>query len=169
MSVYLGADPGLSGALATYDSVTNQVLTYDVPTFTVTRNKGQRKEIDVVQLASIVDNIATKLVIARCAFEWPNAMPKQGTASAHTFGLVTGQLHGIVVANMIPVTRVQPFVWKRWYGLNADKDAARRLASSKFPADAGQWARAKDDGRAEAALLALYACRLDMQEQGLMQ
>jgi crossover junction endodeoxyribonuclease RuvC len=40
--------------------------------------------------------------------------------------------------------------------LTSDKDAARGVAIQRFPAMAGAFARKKDDGRAEAALIALY-------------
>ena len=38
----------------------------------------------------------------------------------------------------------------------ADKDGARARASQLLPWAAHQWARAKDDGKAEASLIALY-------------
>ena len=47
--------------------------------------------------------------------------------------------------------------WKAALNLSSAKSASREQASLTFPDDAAQWARVKDDGRAEAALLAWYA------------
>lgn len=39
------------------------------------------------------------------------------------------------------------------------KDGSRARASELMPRHAGQWVRVKDDGRAEAALIALHGMR----------
>ena len=49
--------------------------------------------------------------------------------------------------------------WKRALGVQKSKDAARARASQLLPAAAAQWGLRKHDGRAEAALLALYGAR----------
>jgi hypothetical protein len=43
----------------------------------------------------------------------------------------------------------------------AEKDGARARASQLIPAGASWWPLVKHDGRAEAALIALYGSRLD--------
>ena len=49
-----------------------------------------------------------------------------------------------------------PACWKRAVGLSmASKDAARSEALRRWPSHAALFARVKDDGRAEAALIAL--------------
>lgn len=160
MKLYMGVDPGLSGAIAVYNpqgwpDTRPAIEVWDVPTVRVKRNRSMRGAVDITALASLIDDIA-KRGIKLCTMEWPNAMPRQGTASSHTFGLVTGQLHGVISAHFIPVTRIQPFAWKRIHGLGANKDDARKLATKLFPASAHLWARKKDDGRAEAAILARH-------------
>jgi crossover junction endodeoxyribonuclease RuvC len=57
----------------------------------------------------------------------------------------------------IPHQLVTAAKWKKYFNLSQDKGISRRLASERFPHDAEQFSRVKDDGRAEAALLALYA------------
>lgn len=48
-------------------------------------------------------------------------------------------------------------MWKRRFGLiGQDKDAARLLAIQRFPATAFQLQRKKDNGRADALLIALW-------------
>ncbi len=45
--------------------------------------------------------------------------------------------------------------------LSADKDASRAMACRLFPRHSALFARKKDDGRSEAALLAMYGARLE--------
>ena len=62
------------------------------------------------------------------------------------------------------VRYVTPAVWKRHFGLIFPKGtpkaqikaASRALAQKRFPALADLFKRVKDDGRAEACLIALY-------------
>ncbi len=44
-------------------------------------------------------------------------------------------------------------------GVTADKETSRKRAISLAPMLADRLSRKKDDGRAEAILIALYACR----------
>jgi crossover junction endodeoxyribonuclease RuvC len=67
-----------------------------------------------------------------------------------------GIVLGIVAALELPMTVVQPVQWKRALSVPAAKDAARARASQLIPGAAGYWTRRKDDGRAEAALIALW-------------
>ena len=52
---------------------------------------------------------------------------------------------------------VTPAKWKGYFGLSRDKGVSRGLAMQRFPDNASDFGRAKDDGRAEASLLCLYA------------
>jgi hypothetical protein len=51
---------------------------------------------------------------------------------------------------------VSPAKWKKALGLSADKGASRRRAIELWPERAQWFARVKDDGRAEAALIAYW-------------
>jgi len=57
----------------------------------------------------------------------------------------------------VPVTFIAPAAWKRQVGIKPGKegakDAARSEAIRRWPAQAALFARAKDEGRAEAALI----------------
>jgi crossover junction endodeoxyribonuclease RuvC len=44
--------------------------------------------------------------------------------------------------------------------LSSDKDTSRQLAMQRFPDYAEKFVRKKDDGRAEAALIALYGAEV---------
>ena len=80
---------------------------------------------------------------------------------AFTFGRGYGLLRGILRAAFVPITDVTPAKWQRDLGIKsgAGKDASRALAKEHFQRDAGLFARVKDDGRADAALIALWGWR----------
>lgn len=158
----IGIDPGLSGAIAVFDTVTEgrvSLAVHDMPTHTITVAGKKRRHIDGYLLARMVDEIATLDDIRMAVVEDVHAMPKQGVTSSFKFGFVTGIVHGVICANLIPMRVVAPQVWKRAFGLTSDKDASRRCASAMFPRFAHLWPLAGHDGRAEAALLALYGAK----------
>ena len=64
---------------------------------------------------------------------------------------------GVLAALAIPCTLVTPGVWKRHHGLiGGDKSESRAKAIALWPGHADLFKRRKDDGRAEAALVAVY-------------
>jgi hypothetical protein len=145
----LGIDPGLRGALALYSP--GELTVFDVPTIRVSK----KDRVDAYQLGNWLD--LHRNTIKRAVIELVSAMPKQGVTSSFNFGFVTGVLHGLLAGNQIPMVTVPAVVWKRHFGLiGQDKDASRMAASRIAPAFAHHWTRKKDDGRAEAFLLALY-------------
>jgi crossover junction endodeoxyribonuclease RuvC len=90
-----------------------------------------------------------------------HSMPKQGVASVFTFGKAYGIMLGYFAANGHRIHHINPGDWKKALHLTGkDKDAARLLAIELWPADAQLFARKKDVGRADAALIALHTARL---------
>ena len=83
-------------------------------------------------------------------------MPKQGVTSSFNFGRSKGVVEGVFAAAGRPIVYVSPGVWKRALGLSKDKGASRRRAIELWPDHTDKFRRAKDDGRAEAALIALW-------------
>jgi crossover junction endodeoxyribonuclease RuvC len=73
-----------------------------------------------------------------------------------SFGFSAGLVDGVLAGLGIPTTYVTPQSWKRAAGLTSDKSAVRLRAAQLFPDMAKHFARVKDDGRAEAALIARY-------------
>ena len=87
-------------------------------------------------------------------------MPAQGVTSSFSFGVVFGAIQQAVACNFYkPALLVTPQRWKGHFGLDSNKDASRARASELLPAHAHLWPLKKHDGRAEAALLALYGHR----------
>jgi len=158
VTIFVGIDPGLSGAIARLDSASGEVRIEDVPTFEVKRNGKAKREIDYHSLARILDDMA-KEPGTRIVIEGVGAMPGQGVSSVFAFGKAFGVLIGVSAATFCPIDFVSPAKWKRDMGVTASKDGSRAKASMMFPRYSELWRRAKDDGRAEALLIALYASR----------
>ncbi|NDC04371.1 MAG: hypothetical protein EBZ81_15760 [Betaproteobacteria bacterium] len=101
-----------------------------------------------LRLYNVADTVAV--------VEQVNAMPGQGVSSMFSFGQAYGVVLGVLAGLSIPATAVTPAIWKKALKLNSGKDAARAKAAQLWPSHAGEFKRVKDDGRAEAALLAYY-------------
>ncbi len=156
LEIILGIDPGLDGALAFMGPGQN-VTVHDIPTHRLKRGGKAKREVDLTELARILDAGAS--TIAHVFLEQAGAMPGQGVTSMFAYGKVYGSILGIVAANFLPLTLVQPRRWKKAMGVPKAKDGARARASQLLPRAAGQWPLVKHDGRAEAALIALYGAR----------
>jgi crossover junction endodeoxyribonuclease RuvC len=159
----IGIDPGLTGALALYDPASGAPDVRDMPVFVVPKagGSGKRTELDVFGMAAILDEwSAWKL---RAFVEQVGATPQMGVTSAFSFGGSYWAARMACAAHFIPTELVSPQRWKRDLNVKggADKsDAVRARASALLPLHASFWTRAKDDGRAEAALIALYGARI---------
>ena len=154
MTLFVGIDPGLSGALAFRSGEEMDVC--PMPTLTITKAKGTRRVLDLTALANMIDNKTKNQPRVSVFIERVSAMPKQGVASMFTFGEAYGSIKGIVAANFLPMTLVTPVTWKAKLKVSSNKDDARYRASQLMPRFAPFWSRRSDDGMAEAALIAFY-------------
>lgn len=149
--IVFGVDPGFSGAVAEFYPAEHKLYVHDMPT--VPSQKG-RVELNC---HAVLDLLCTDgSMPATVWLEKVGARPGQGVSSMFRFGQQLGALEMAVAANGHPLRWTTPAKWKAHFGLSADKGAARKVAMERFPAVASLFARAKDDGRAEAALIALY-------------
>lgn len=148
----LGIDPGLSGAMALYD-VDGSLEIVDMP---VLQFKTKR-QVDEYAVARIIDNWRDR--IREVWLEHVGTRPGEGAVGAFSFGRGYGLLRGVCAANFLPIIDVTPATWKGALKVRGDKDESRARASSLFPRHGGSWALKKHDGRAEAALIALYGAR----------
>jgi len=148
----LAIDPGAKGALAFFDVRACTLEVLDIPTVQVKRGQKLKLEISPQMAAAIIS--ARKPMVA--VMEKTGAMPGQGVSSMYQFGRSVGMLEGILAALQIPVSYVSPQVWQKDVGARDGKDGNRARAAELYPAYAGEFARKKDDGRADAALMAWW-------------
>jgi crossover junction endodeoxyribonuclease RuvC len=76
-----------------------------------------------------------------------------------SFGRSAGVIEGVLAALMVPQTFVQPAVWTRAITRGIGKDASRSRAMELYPSHQKEFARAKDDGRADAVLIGFWYLR----------
>ena len=122
--------------------------------------KGKRTELDLTALAHLFDGWSGAPI--RAFVERVSASPQMGTTSAFSFGGSYMAVRMACAAHFIPTELVTPQVWKRALGVAGGPgktDAVRARASALMPRHAHLWTRAKDDGIAEAAMIALYGSR----------
>ncbi len=154
--IILGCDPGLSGALVliSTDGVKTYILScIDMPTLTMVKNK---RDIDVVALGAWLKEQTDEWTIDRVVIEKVHSMPKQGVASTFKFGMCYGALRGAVATLLIPTTLVTPQAWKKKLSVASAKDGAIARATELMPHERLWWKLKKHDGRAEAAMIALW-------------
>jgi crossover junction endodeoxyribonuclease RuvC len=148
----LGVDPGIRGGLAIVsidDGAAPQLVdAIDIPVTGV----GAKERVDVLAVrAWILSHQLQHALIERA-----QAMPKQGASSGFKYGRATGALEAVLACCEVPITIIEPSVWKKFHQLRGgDKEAARQRALQLFPAAHALLARKKDHGRGEAALIAL--------------
>ena len=88
--------------------------------------------------------------------EQVGARPGQGVSSMFNFGKSYGICLGVSAGLKLQTTTITPLVWQRALKVEKGKDGNRLRAVQTFPNYSNLFARKKDDGRADAALLAYY-------------
>lgn len=151
--IVLGIDPGLSGALASWDG--NELVTCEIPSV---KSTGRGREVLWPALNMMwdehffwADHVFLERVMSR---------PGEGVSSAFKFGLVLGGLRGMIAVKLLPLNLVTPSVWMKEMGVGrGSKEASIIRATELFPANATEFRGpkgGKKDGVAEAALIARY-------------
>jgi crossover junction endodeoxyribonuclease RuvC len=157
MSFIIGIDPGAAGAVAILEPDGSLVQVFDMPSVEIVSNGKAKRRVSPEMLAAelrLYNVHGTTAVV-----EQVGAMPGQGVSSMFAFGEAFGLAKGVLAGLGIPVQSVPPARWKRALGLNSGKDAARAKAAATWPQQAGEFKRVKDDGKAEAALIALWGLK----------
>ena len=150
MLIY-GIDPGFTGAIALYWPGADTIEVHDMP---VMKNpKGKT----IINPHGVLDILANEGGKSLAVIEQVGAMPGQGVSSMFRFGQGLGVVEACAAASKLPLKYVTPATWKKRFNLSRDKGVSRGLAMQRFPDQAQIFSRAKDDGRAEAVLIALYA------------
>lgn len=151
----LGIDPGASGGIAFFSMQRGLLSIFDMPTVEVKRGGKNKREVSAAMLNAIIG--ARDIDVA--FVEKVGAMPGQGVSSMFQFGRSVGMIEGVLAALEIPTNYVTPQSWQKAVGARGGKDASRARAAELFPAYAANFSRKKDDGRADAALIAWYGAQ----------
>ena len=134
-------DPGLHGAFAVLDNDGRLVSVTDLPVV-----DGQ---VNAALFADLV--LAQRLDV--CVLELVSTRPGLSAQSVLKTGRGYGVLEGVLAALSVRTEATTATKWKKDMALNNDKAVSRRRAIERWPEHSHLFARVKDDGRAEAALL----------------
>ncbi len=157
MMLYIGVDPGLTGAIAVLRDNGEDIGVTDMPLQLDSSNKNS---VDCQQLTAFLRKLRdTNDGQIVCTVEAVSARPGQGVVSMFTFGKGYGMVLGVLAALDIPVQMVTPQKWKKYYGLlKSEKAASLSKARALWPT--APLNLVKHSGRAEALMIADYGRRL---------
>lgn len=170
--IVVGVDIGLKGGFAVLGDGDPRV--WSMPSVEREIGGKTRRRVDPAALA---DLIGLDVLGNYCepgdgvAFvERAQASPQMGVSSSFAYGEAFGLVVGVLAHLRVPVRFVSPVVWKRALGIakkgnreigrdeERDKNPAIELARKLYPALHREINYAKDDGKAEALLIAHYGC-----------
>ena len=148
MTAILAIDPGITGALAFYlPDFPDRVSVLDMPLVD--------GEVNAHALRDMIETYKPTCAV----IEQVGPMPRDGVRQAWRFSAAYTTARVVVALLGIPMTLVVPGAWKKAMKVSggpAGKEECRAKAIQMFPACAASFARKRDAGRSEAALLALY-------------
>jgi len=147
----IGIDCGLNGALALIVDG-ELVKVEDMPTVTLTRNGKNKRQVSVPELVDIIKQFDPNEAYVEKVF----AMAGQGVTSVFSFGRSLGVVEGVLTTMKIKTTLITPQTWQKRMAVTGGKDGSRARAMDLFPEQAQMFKRVKDDGRADAALIAAF-------------
>jgi hypothetical protein len=150
--IILAIDPGITGAVAFYDTdQPKAIAVYDMHVLD--------GDVNPHGLMAAINTYQPDVAI----IEHVNPMPKEGVRSVWRFSAAFTTACVVVKLANIPLVLVSPAKWKRACGLKGGKEGkedARHRVIDLFPEYHERFSLKKNHGRAEAALLALYASTL---------
>ena len=149
---FIGIDPGLSGAVGVLDAGGRFVGCHDMP---VSISTTGRRALCPAGLAATLRLYPDAFALV----ERVGARPGEGAVGAFSFGQTYGGILAVLASLGIPHDIVQPATWKRRAGIPAGADKAVSISTAlrRVPDAQPYLTRKKDDGRAEALLLAIQA------------
>lgn len=154
-TMILAIDPGLTGALALYDPDLDFLHTEPLPVQWRIVNKKKKHELDLKAMFAWIAQRAAH--ITDVIVEQPAAMPGVGAVSQFNFGRTCGQCEALIIGmGFTTLSMVHPVKWKSALDVASDKRRSRARAAKLLPTHAKKFELARNEGEAEAAMLALY-------------
>jgi hypothetical protein len=160
--IVLGVDVGREGAIASLTEAGELVEVFDMPIL-----RDGPKGRPALNAPLLVELIA-KSHATQAYVEFVGPRPGEGAVQGFSFGRARGVIEGVCASLNVSIAWLTAPTWKRLVGIapgkDGAKDAARSEAIRRWPAKAALFARVKDDGRAEAALIALAGIKREHRE-----
>ncbi len=160
MKIYMGIDPGFTGAIATVTH--HNAWCWDMPL----AEGSKRTEIDFLMLSNIMrwSGVGEEGV---AGLEWNTTRPDNEPERAYRFGLQTGALAMGLTVTGIPWQKVSPQAWKNHYNIQGkEKDphsvgAQEAWRGLNYPEHDLIYGPKGGilDGRLDALLIAVYIMR----------
>lgn len=152
--IYIGIDPGKSGALAVIhclkDGTKIKTVPFDEEAYVhELRQISQFVELTGDEVFAVVEKV--------------HSMPKQSCVAMFTFGQNFGFIQGALKSFGIPFDLVRPEVWKKALDCKSDKTTSIAVCKRLFPKVSlkrTEKCKVDDDGLAESLLMAEYARRI---------
>lgn len=146
--LFIGIDPGVSGALAFLGEDGRLVAVHKMP-------ETERDILELLRLHTVKD--ALTAVTARAVLEKVHSTPGMGVSSAFTFGKGYGRLRMALVALDIPFDEPSPQAWQKalLFRTGGDKNVSKARAQELFSVKVTNW-------NADALLLAEYCRRVQL-------
>jgi crossover junction endodeoxyribonuclease RuvC len=161
MTTFIGIDPGINGAVAFVSDrhTFARACVFDLP------RHATEHRLDGYALAALMRKHAPADDETRVYLEQIHAAANHsgGGASMQSMGAMmrsVGIIEGAIDCTRFPLHCVTPQRWKKFFGLTKDKAQSLALARKLYPEMQSSLKRKKDDGRAEAVLLAHFGCAL---------
>lgn len=165
--IVLGIDPGITGGLGWVSWDGKQRGVSDAPRAAVATTANRKyDQVVMVQMVkkAIADNKGRRLRAA-AAMELVHTMPGDGVVGSFSFGFGFAMWQGILATLEVPVRFVDPRRWQKEMGMEPTNDRRQRKTNSRlaamkfFPELRELFCRVKDDGRAEALIMAEWLRR----------
>jgi crossover junction endodeoxyribonuclease RuvC len=158
MTMIVGIDPGVMGAIGLFDTERYGGAVWDMPVHEVVAKKKSkafvRRSVNGGGVAEIIYEATHRNSDIEIVVEKVTAMPGQGVSSVFSLGDSFGCIRGAVEAMGYKLTLVRPSQWKGDMGLSSDKEECRLMATEIF--SNLELHRKKDHNRAEALLIAVW-------------
>ncbi|MDQ0035862.1 crossover junction endodeoxyribonuclease RuvC [Variovorax boronicumulans] len=162
--IIVGIDSGATGGVAFIGERTASV--FDMPVRAVRVGEKLRNKLDAHQLAKLLrancpadESAVVYLEQLHARAEQGNSGKRNGMQSQGAMMEMFGGICATLDILRMQVVPVYPISWKRFYALDSSKTAAREMATRLYGGLAYDFRRVKDDGRAEAILIAHYGRR----------
>ena len=153
-----GLDPGKGGALVTLFEDGSTIVNR-VPLIEGKRRPGKKSAAKIPderqwsrKWRGQLDFTAPDVFVVEAVHAWKG----QGAGASFAFGRSLGFALATIMYVDVPIHPAPPNVWKSRLGISADKSDAIAEALRLIPSLAPHLTRKKDDGVAEAGLLAYY-------------